>query len=86
MELQKVDFKSDKLVHIEFRKENNIITYIKIHGDFFIYPEEAITDIEGFITNKDINAIKKQLPKFIKKNNIRIVGFKINELINKISN
>ncbi len=85
MELQKVEFKSGKLVHIEFRKENGRISYIKIHGDFFIYPEEAINDIEQFIINKRLDTIKKELPGFIKDNNIRIIGFEIDELIDKLT-
>ncbi|MHA1154485.1 MAG: lipoate protein ligase C-terminal domain-containing protein [Candidatus Heimdallarchaeota archaeon] len=54
------------VIEVELIVEKNIITEIKITGDFFIYPEEAIEDIEqtiiGSSTNeKDIEASLSQL-------------------------
>ena len=80
MELQKISFKSGKLVNIEFRKSGGRIDYIKIHGDFFMYPEESIELIERFLTGKRLREIK-ELPLFVKNRSIRIIGFNPEELV-----
>ncbi len=62
--------KGTKLIRIRAKAAGNKITFIKISGDFFIYPEEAITKIEenlvgaelkkGVIAGK-VNKIKAEL-------------------------
>jgi len=44
-----------KLIRVNYRLENGKISKIKITGDFFLYPEEAIEELE----NK-LNGIKAE--------------------------
>lgn len=47
----RVDYKvrNGKLLRLEFELDKDIIKKIKINGDFFIYPETAITEIENIL-------------------------------------
>jgi hypothetical protein len=78
--------KCEKLLKVSIEKEGDIIKNIKISGDFFIYPEEALDELEEFIKNKSINDLKDKLESFIKNKNIIILGFKINDLLELIEN
>ncbi len=56
------------VIEVELVVEKNTIIELKITGDFFIYPEEAIEDIEQTIigcssNEKDIKACLTQLYK-----------------------
>jgi lipoate---protein ligase len=69
-----------KLLKIDVNIENSVILDIKITGDFFIYPEEAIFAIEKFLINKKINDINEQLSKFLLDKNIKIIGFEPSDI------
>jgi hypothetical protein len=64
-----------KLVKIQVEIENFRIKKIKINGDFFVHPEEAIVEIENFLVGKEINSVEKSLGKFLKEKKIEIIGF-----------
>lgn len=53
-----------KLLQLEFEITHNKIVHIQLTGDFFIYPETAIKEIEAFLTNRTIKEIGKKLIKF----------------------
>ncbi len=40
-------------VKVEYNPENMLIEDVQVHGDFFIYPEEFIDDIEQLLVNLD---------------------------------
>ncbi|MCX8123105.1 MAG: hypothetical protein N3F66_02955 [Spirochaetes bacterium] len=67
---------SEKLVHIDVIFDKNKIAYVHISGDFFIYPEEAITTIEksliGLAVNKE--QIQHELNTLVQIGNIQLVG------------
>ncbi len=75
--MKKIDYKVEKgkLIRLQVEFFEDKIKFIKIYGDFFIYPETAIFAIEEFLINKKINEINKQISKFIKEENIKIIGF-----------
>ncbi len=75
--MKKIDYKVEKgkLIRLEVDIIENKIKFIKIYGDFFVYPETAIFAMEKFLINKEINEIDKELNSFIKKENIKIIGF-----------
>ncbi|MDZ7798712.1 MAG: lipoate protein ligase C-terminal domain-containing protein [Patescibacteria group bacterium] len=87
--MKKIIYKAPngKLLRLQLDAEDNIIRNIKIAGDFFIYPEEAICEIEKFLVGKKINNnIESTLKKFLLNNNIIIIGFKPTDIFNALSN
>ena len=75
--MKKIDFKvpEGKLLRLKVDIKKNSIKQIKIAGDFFIHPEEAILEIEEFLTEININEIEKKLSSFLRKRKIQIIGF-----------
>ncbi len=75
--MKKIDYKVDggKLLRIELLQESGIIKKIKIKGDFFIYPEEAIFLIEDFLIGKKIDEFSSLLDDFLRENKIEVIGF-----------
>lgn len=63
-------------VFLNYNEKNNLINSIKITGDFFAYPEEAIEMMENKL--KDIHLEKKKLLKkiqsIIEEHNIQFIG------------
>ncbi len=68
-----------KLLRLNIEIDKNIITKFILTGDFFIYPENAIIEIEKFVIGKKITEIHK-LNEFIKRNNIQLIGFAVEDL------
>ena len=44
--------KNGKFIKINYEINNNIISKIKYTGDFFLYPEESLIDLERLLTGK----------------------------------
>ena len=65
-----------KLVKVSLELEQGKIKYIKITGDFFMHPEEAIERIENYLIGVafDRAEIKDNISKTITKNNIQLFG------------
>ncbi len=74
-----------KLLRIRFEEEDDVIKNLRITGDFFIHPEEAIVDIEEFLIGKRINVIESALKKFLLENDIIVIGFKPIDLLAALS-
>ncbi|MEM0230799.1 MAG: hypothetical protein QXW00_03145 [Candidatus Woesearchaeota archaeon] len=51
------------------------IISIRLSGDFFIYPEEAIFRIEQALQGSSIKDVSKILTRHLKRNRIKIIGF-----------
>ncbi|MEJ5362254.1 MAG: lipoate protein ligase C-terminal domain-containing protein [Spirochaetota bacterium] len=66
----------EKLVHIDVDFYKNTISFIHISGDFFIYPEEAIDNIEQALLGLpvDFQLIEQNIVTLIQNNNIEMVG------------
>lgn len=75
--MKKIDYKvpAGKLLRIELLEEAGTIKNIKIKGDFFIYPEEAVFLIEDFLIGKKINEFSSSLDVFLIENKIELIGF-----------
>ena len=71
--------KKEKLLRIRAKVEKDIIKEIKISGDFFIYPEEGIGEIEKKLRNKNIKNIR---PFNIK--GIETLGVTIEDIVNTL--
>ena len=63
-------------ITLDYNEENNTINTVKITGDFFVYPEEAIEKMEDELKNIIIekNALIGRINRFIKDNNIEFIG------------
>jgi lipoate-protein ligase A len=70
-------YKSKKLIKIalEYREDSKRIHSIKITGDFFLYPEESMDELEGSLvgTKIDRNTIKQTIEKCL--NHSEAFGF-----------
>jgi len=59
------NYKAKKgLIRINMDVENNIIKYIKISGDFFMFPQDAINNFEKMLININVNNVSNTVKKF----------------------
>jgi len=65
-----------KLLKISLDYNDTVISEIKIMGDFFAYPEEAIEIMENELKNisLDRDSLLKRINSVIKENNIEFIG------------
>ena len=63
-------------ISIEYNEKNSVINEIKIMGDFFAYPEEAIEIIEDSLKHTVIERehLLEKIQSLIKKHNIQFIG------------
>jgi len=77
--------KGGKLLRIRVRLDKGTIKGIKITGDFFIYPEEGIFEIEKALKGINIKDIKDMLDKTIRSKKIRIIGFGSKDVVDALN-
>jgi len=80
-----IDFKAGKLLRIAVELDSGHISYLRLYGDFFIYPEEAIDDIEKLLIGLRPEDIVPRLKSFIEGNHIQLIGFSPEDLKSAIS-
>ncbi len=63
-------------ISIEYDEKNNLITDIRITGDFFAYPEEAIELMETKLKNTTLirEQLQKKISSVITKHHIQFIG------------
>ena len=78
-------FKAGKLIKIDL-KYDDAIREIKIHGDFFLYPEDAIEKLQQQLvgTHIDKQAIKERIDVILKQDCIESFGFTSEQLAEAI--
>ena len=78
--------KNGKLIKCKIVIKNSIIEDIKLHGDFFIYPEEKIEEIEEKI--RGIKYDENEIRRAIYENfaGVEILGASIEDFIEVIIN
>jgi len=54
-----------KMLKVVVRVENGKITYVRFHGDYFVYPEEAVEDMEREIYGKNLEEAKEIIEKYL---------------------
>lgn len=81
--MNEIDYKvpNGKLLRLELAMDEDIISSIKISGDFFVHPEKAIMEIEGLLTGKRVDEVENVVNAFIAKNNIELIGFEASDLV-----
>ncbi len=72
------------LIRAKVSVENNVINNIIIEGDFFIYPEDEIWEIEEYLKNTpvDENVLKNKI--YEKMKNTEFVGSDISDFFEVI--
>ena len=63
-------------ISLEYDKKKNVITNIRITGDFFAYPEEAIELLEKKLQNTVLDQVVllDTISSLIAKNHIQFIG------------
>jgi len=64
-----------KLVKVETHYDEEKLTNVKVRGDFFIEPPEALKEIEDALTGLKIDSEKEALKEAIKKVEADLIGF-----------
>ncbi len=74
------------LIEIELSIENDCLSSLKITGDFFIYPEEALEIIEQTLTNLKIDQalIEEQITGIYEQHKISTPGITIDDWVTVI--
>ncbi|CAD6492137.1 MAG: Lipoate-protein ligase A subunit 2 [Candidatus Argoarchaeum ethanivorans] len=67
--------KGGKLLRCTLRLDNDVISSIKITGDFFMYPEEKIESLEKILTDVEMSEekVRRKINDFFN-SNVQVVG------------
>lgn len=63
-----------KLIKVFCDFKGDSISSIKITGDFFMHPEEAIEDVESALLGKDIKDVLETIENVLKSDNVIVFG------------
>lgn len=76
--MKRIEFKvpGGKLLAAETEVEDGLLSKVKITGDFFMHPEEAIEDFEQLLLGIPIDAdeIEDAVKKFFRDRTIDLIG------------
>lgn len=78
-------FKAGKLIKIDLRYDT-VIHEIKIHGDFFLYPEDGIETLQKKLIGTEINRekIKQKIDDILLQEKLEPFGFTSEQLAEAI--
>jgi len=73
-------------VFLEYSEDTKTIQDIRITGDFFVYPEEAIEELESILLYTPIieEDLKEKISRFIETNDVTLVGLTSEDLVKGI--
>jgi len=76
-----------KLLKI-FLDYNSKINKIKITGDFFLYPEESLEELEKELIGLELDkeVLLKKIDDFFKDNNVKLFGVNSSDIVEGIIN
>jgi hypothetical protein len=79
--------KGGKFLNAEFELHDGLIFNLNIHGDFFIHPEEKISEIEKSVEGIKLSSdlIAENINETLIREKITIIGFSVDDLSNLIS-
>lgn len=63
-----------KLLTCEMRVVEGVIAEIKLSGDFFMHPEDAIKELEEELTGSRIDAYESKIIEFFQDREIKLFG------------
>jgi lipoate-protein ligase A len=67
------------LIRVHAKIAGDVIEYILFTGDFFIYPQEALYDLEAYLKWSRIDEVEHRIKEFLNKKNARIPGIEVNQ-------
>ena len=70
-----------KLLACTIETENNVITELKISGDFFMHPEESIGELEKAILGSKVDDYPEKIRDFFEENRVTLFGIAVNDFI-----
>lgn len=73
-----------KLLKVTVRSQGGTIEDVRVTGDFFIYPEEALELLEAKLKGRMARDVGEILKNEVTSLNITIIGFKLEQLISMI--
>lgn len=83
--MKKVEYKvkDGKLIRVQLTRENDEIEEIKITGDFFLYPEEVIEDLEKRLTGHPLREgdLKTTVKSILEKRDATLMGASSEDLV-----
>jgi hypothetical protein len=71
-----------KTVKVDIEVVNDTIVKVVISGDFFLYPEEAIHDIESRLTGRKVSEVASILDGF--RGSVEFLGASIDDLVSAV--
>ena len=76
------------IIEVELKTEGDKISHLKITGDFFVYPEEALETIEQGLQNIKIDKmeLKKRITEIYEQQKISTPGITIDDWVTVILN
>ena len=83
----KVEYKvpGGKMVKISLLAKNGTILDLKIAGDFFMYPEEALFRLEAHLKGKGIRSLPKAINEYLEKRRVKLLGVTAEDLAKAIN-
>lgn len=75
-----------KLFRLDFELENQQIKSLKLTGDFFLHPEEAIKTIEEDLLQKNTNQIEETIKETLEKESATLIGVEPKDIEEAITN
>ena len=73
-----------KLVSAEIEEDGARLVNVKITGDFFMHPEEAIMALEGDLKGIRIAELEEVISRFFSMNTVRLFGVSPKDFIHVI--
>lgn len=74
-----------KMLKLFIDVESDVIKEIKITGDFFVHPEEAIEKLEQALTGVAISDVEKVVNEFFANNEVEMVGVGEEDIVKGIT-
>lgn len=79
-------FKSQKLLKVSLEHDGKQVQSVRIHGDFFLYPEDAIGRLEAVLegVSLDREKLESAISAFLSENGAEAFGFNAQDLASAI--
>jgi len=73
-------------IELDFDPDAHLINTVKITGDFFLYPEEILEQLESLLKNQKLDklTLNTTIGDFLKKNKVELYGITPESLVDAI--
>jgi lipoate-protein ligase A len=73
-----------KLLAVEVDERDGELLQVKISGDFFMHPEDAIIDLEKTLCNSPLSELEERVKRFFYINKVTLFGVEPTDFIKVI--